>query len=274
MSSFFFVNPRSNPELKSLFEISMLSQLQSNLQDYFARVMIILSEHFPIEYSALVLHDLQKDSLRVEGLYGVDRENHPTGCKGQRGTIGKVLESKRPMTILNLQEEPLYEEIVKEKKSGQKIAPPLICVPLLAEDETIGVMNINSLYGPRNELNEDYQFLSILSSVLSPVIRKYQRKKLHNQEKSENPKTKSLMLEDLLRVRLVEVLNRVDPYVEAKGRMSLLDDVVSTVEKIMIKLALERMGNVQVAAAELLGINRNTLRKKMKDLKIKTDKKR
>jgi len=51
--------------------------------------------------------------------------------------------------------------------------------------------------------------------------------------------------------------------------MTLLDDVVATVEKILIRSALEKVNYVQVAAAQLLGINRNTLRKKIKDLKIK-----
>jgi len=58
--------------------------------------------------------------------------------------------------------------------------------------------------------------------------------------------------------------------VEAKLKSGLLDDIVALVEKILIQSALERVDHVQVAAAQLLGINRNTLRKKMKDLKIKS----
>jgi DNA-binding protein Fis len=58
--------------------------------------------------------------------------------------------------------------------------------------------------------------------------------------------------------------------VESKNKMCLFDDIIAIVEKILIKAALIRVGNVQVAAAQLLGINRNTLRKKIQDLKIKT----
>ena len=66
------------------------------------------------------------------------------------------------------------------------------------------------------------------------------------------------------------MVGKIDPYVESKARMRLLDDIIAVVEKILIKSALERVDHVQVAAAQLLGINRNTLRKKMKDLKIKS----
>ena len=168
MSSTFFINPRSNPELRSLYEIILLPQ-QNHLQDYFLGVMAILSEYFSIGYSALILHDSQKDSLHVEALYGIEKEIHPLTCSGQKGTIGKVLESRQPMAIQNLSQEPLYEEMMKRQKRIEKIQPPLLCIPLIADDEPIGVININSLYGPRNEFAEDFQFLSILSAILSPV---------------------------------------------------------------------------------------------------------
>ena len=77
-------------------------------------------------------------------------------------------------------------------------------------------------------------------------------------------------MDEILEEKLTEVLNRIDPYVEAKAKMGVLDDIIGVVEKIVIKSALQRMGHVQTATAQLLGINRNTLRKRMKDLKIKS----
>lgn len=269
MLSTFFVNPRSNPELRSLFEVASIPQNELSLPDYFGKVMTTLSGHFPIGYSALILRDPQKEYLRVEALYGVEREVHPAGCPFRKGPIGQVLESRKPMAIQNLGEEPLYDEITKGRMRTDKIQPPLLCIPLMTDDGPFGVINVNSIYGPRAELTQDFEFLSILSAILSPSIRSYQMRKHEPLTRGGKAKAKSTQLEDLLKERLVEFLNKIDPYVETKAHMTLLDDVVATVEKILIRSALEKVNYVQVAAAQLLGINRNTLRKKIKDLKIK-----
>jgi len=268
MSSTFFTHPRSNPELRSLHEIVLLPP-QNHLQDYFLGVMAILSEHFSIRYSALFLQDAQKEFLHMEALYGIEKEIHPSACPSQKGTIGKVLESRRPMVIQNLNQEPLYEEILKSPKRIEKIEAPLLCIPVITGDEPMGVINVNSLYGPRNEFVEDFCFLSVLSAVLSPVIRNYQMKKGELLTKGTKPKARIHLLDEILEQRLVEALNKIDPYVEAKTRMGIYDDIIRVVEKILIKSALERVGHVQIAAAQFLGINRNTLHKKIKELKIK-----
>lgn len=268
MSSIAYANHRSNPELRSLYEITLFPQ-QNQLQDYFLGVMGILSEYFSIGYSALILQNPRKDSLHVGALYGIGKDNHPLTCSSQKGMISKVLESRQPMAILNLNQEPLYEEMMKGTKRIEKIQPPLLCIPLIADGEPFGVINVNSFYGPGNEFNEDFQFLSILSAILSPVIKNYQNKD-STPQKSGKPKAKSSLLDEILEEKFAEVLNKIDPYVESKTKMGLFDDIIAVVEKILIKSALERVGHVQTAAAQLLGINRNTLRKKMKDLKIKS----
>jgi transcriptional regulator with GAF, ATPase, and Fis domain len=158
---------------------------------------------------------------------------------------------------------------MKGTKRIEKIRPPLICIPLIVDDEPIGVITIDSLYGPRDELTEDFQFLSILSAILSPVIKNYQMKRNEPPQTISHQKAKSSLLDEILEERLTEVLNKIDPYVESKAKMALFDDIIALVEKILIKSALKRVNHVQIAAAQLLGINRNTLRKKIKELKIK-----
>jgi transcriptional regulator with GAF, ATPase, and Fis domain len=268
MPSTFFINPRSNPELRSLNEIILLPS-QNRLEDYFLGVMAILSEYFSIKYSALFLQNPLQDFLRVEALYGIEKEIHPLTCSSQKGTIGKVLESRQPMVIQNLSQEPLYEEMIKGQKRMERIQSPLLCIPLMTDGETMGVLNMNSLYGPRNEFVEDFQFLSVLSAILSPVIKNYQRIKDGPLSKDSKLKARSHLLDEILEQKLAEVLNRIDPYVETKAKMGIFEDIIKVVEKILIRAALERVDYVQIAAAQLLGINRNTLRKKIKELKIK-----
>lgn len=268
MLSAFFTKPRANPEMRSLYEIILLPA-KDGLQDYFLGAMGILSQYFPIKYCALFLRDAQKDFLRMEALYGVEKENHPLTCSTQKGTIGKVLESRQPMAIQDLSQEPLYEEMLKGQKQFEKIQLPLLCVPLVTEDESMGVFSVNPLYPSGNEFVEDFRFLSILSAIVSPAIRNYHAKITGPHGKDSRPKSGSHLLDEILEQKLAEVLNKIDPYVETKTKLGIFDDIIRLVEKILIKSALERVDHVQIAAAQLLGINRNTLRKKMKELKIK-----
>lgn len=269
MSSSFFTNPRSNPELRSLYEISLLSP-HMQLKDYFHGVMTTLADFFPIGYAALILRDSQKDSLHVEAIYGIEFENHPRQGQGGKGIIGEVLRSRSPMAIQNLRQEPFYAEALKNILQTDKIRPPLLCIPLTADGETIGVMNITPLYGFRTEFDEDFHFLSILSAILSPAIKNFHRKREEHRAVAKKSEMKTSLLEEILEERLTEVLNKIDPYVETKSRAGLLDDIVSLVEKILIKSAMEKVGYVQTSAARLLGINRNTLRNKLKELRIRT----
>lgn len=77
-----------------------------------------------------------------------------------------------------------------------------------------------------------------------------------------------LSLENLLERKLTGALDGIDTGLEFN--CGLFHDVISIVERILIKLALKKTNHIQVSAAQFLGINRNTLRKKIKELKIRT----
>ena len=68
------------------------------------------------------------------------------------------------------------------------------------------------------------------------------------------------------------VRNAVEGYfndLEGEKPHPIYDLVISSVEKPLIALMMQRAGGNQTRAAELLGINRNTLRNKMKQYQIK-----
>ena len=75
--------------------------------------------------------------------------------------------------------------------------------------------------------------------------------------------TPSLVFEEIMRGYLREQLGT-----ESNG--SIHEHIIGKVEKALIGLVLEEEKGNQVRAAKRLGINRNTLRKKMKELCIRT----
>ncbi len=73
-----------------------------------------------------------------------------------------------------------------------------------------------------------------------------------------------IALEEIIRKKLASFLSKWDGY-EVKD---LYEAIIQRVEKPLIELILEKARGNQIRASKMLGINRNTLRKKIKELKI------
>ena len=74
-------------------------------------------------------------------------------------------------------------------------------------------------------------------------------------------------LEDIISSRLEGYINSID----ASGKHELYDTIVPFMERPLIKLVLKKTGGNQVKTTEILRINKNTLRKKIKELGIKVE---
>ncbi len=268
MSLDFSISASAHRALSSLYQISLIVP-QTDTQEYFKGVMITLTEFFPVRYAALLLSESEKGILRTEGIFGTQKENHPRqGTIGQ-GIIHEVLQTRKPAVIYDTSREPFYEKVVNRSGEGDPLLSSLLCVPLMDCGSPMGVMTITPFDGSQTDPMENFRFFSVLSAIISPGIKACQWKKMEAQERWQKAKWKTALLEEILEERFTEALSKIDPYVEKKSQTGLLADIVSLVEKILIKSAMEKVGYVQTSAAQLLGINRNTLRTKLKDLKIK-----
>jgi two-component system, NtrC family, nitrogen regulation response regulator GlnG len=78
------------------------------------------------------------------------------------------------------------------------------------------------------------------------------------------PAYDDLSLEDIVRLKLTEYFRQT----RAVELTDLYNLILGRIERPLIELVLERANGNQLKAAAMLGINRNTLRKKITDLKI------
>jgi two-component system nitrogen regulation response regulator GlnG len=63
-------------------------------------------------------------------------------------------------------------------------------------------------------------------------------------------------------------LEDIDDYFLRAGEGNVYEEAVSTLERLLIEKALERAYGNQITAARLLGLNRNTIRAKIRKLGI------
>ncbi|MBI5787248.1 MAG: hypothetical protein HZA78_00135 [Candidatus Schekmanbacteria bacterium] len=76
--------------------------------------------------------------------------------------------------------------------------------------------------------------------------------------------TNQYSLRELLEQKLAEIVGMVR---SVEGNHNLYKEVIKQTEAVLLRLALSKTDS-QLAAAQLLGINRNTLRKKIKELNL------
>ncbi|HYA14809.1 MAG TPA: helix-turn-helix domain-containing protein [Syntrophales bacterium] len=102
------------------------------------------------------------------------------------------------------------------------------------------------------------------------------RKNLKSIIVDERIQTKpSSIVEETIEKKLRDIATLLCSASEGKKRKSrLYEDVLAVVARGLFRIALERNGNVKSAAANYLGINRNTFQKKMAKLGIKCENKK
>lgn len=236
------------PDLSPWYELNQALASAKDAGSIFSHTMTFLAAVSKVKNGLLGLVDGQRGRLVVEAAAGpMLQRAKGNKCKAEEGTCGEVMRSGSPAAIADPAAEPLLKGVTEE---GQRAALSCICAPLRWGDIPLGVLLIDD---PHPASKEGLTMAETIASFISPplVVARW------GDEKSLN---------EILRRKLERAIERMDLQTESHGR--LMSDVVSLVERTLILTALKKSNNVQLTAARFLGINRNTLHKKIKELKI------
>jgi transcriptional regulator with GAF, ATPase, and Fis domain len=236
------------PYLTQWYALNQTLASAKDVNSLFSHAMAFLARTSEVRNGLLGLLDGTRGQLLVKEASGpVLQRVKGNKCNADEGTCGEVIRRGSPMAILDALAEPLLQGMAE---GGHRSEFSCICAPLRWGDVPLGILLIDN---PNTSSEEGITLVDAVAAFISPalvVIR-------WGEETS---------LDEILMSKLERAIERMDLQTESRG--SLMADVISLVERTLILTALKKANYVQLTAARFLGINRNTLHKKIKELGI------
>jgi transcriptional regulator with GAF, ATPase, and Fis domain len=219
-----------------------------DVSSVFSHTMAFLAKTSKVKNGLLGLLDGTRRELLVKEAAGPAwQKSKGNKCEAHQGTCGEVLRNGAPMAISDPLGEPLLQGMIE---GGQRSAFGCICAPLRWGEIPLGILLIDN---PHSSSEDGLFLVDTVASCISPALVVVR----WGDETS---------LDEIFMGKLERAVERMDLQTESQG--SLMADVISLVERTLILTALKKANYVQLTAARFLGINRNTLHKKIKELGI------
>lgn len=158
-------------ELRLLFELSQLLDSAAHIGETLDGALCLMARHMAMMRGAIALVSPKDGSIHIESSYGLNAAEQARGhYAAGEGVTGTVIRTGRPMVISNVSDEPLFLNRTRSRNL-RKDTVSFICVPIRADDQSIGALSVDRLFADTSTLEEDARLLTIIASMLSRAAR-------------------------------------------------------------------------------------------------------
>jgi transcriptional regulator with GAF, ATPase, and Fis domain len=268
--------------LIALYEIAKELGSAIELQESLGRIFSILSQQMGMKRGGLLLRGDESSDWEMKGSHGLSSEE----LKRRKeyfgsGIVAKILEKGQMAAVADNGETHWFYD-GKSKLTGKRGNVTFLCAPVKLQGTICGVVGVDHFYEDPAVLTEDFALLGDVCSLISGALLMRKEMALENRGLQEENWSFRKELENLGRIvpkarrkiSLTEILEErlartiAEMKVDPRSNGHLYDDVLHVVERTLLKSALEKTRHIQLKTARFLGINRNTLRRKMKEFGI------
>jgi Nif-specific regulatory protein len=169
-------------ELKTLYAISQKIGGVLDLDHSLMSILEILSRKLSMERGTITLKDRETGMLRIIASHGLDATAQKRGIyQPGEGVTGSIFETVQPFAVPDIGKEPLFLNRT-QSRNLTKNSLAFIGVPIVLNNEPIGVLSVDRLFGPEVDFKEDIRFLTIVAALMAQFVqlnRQVERREAH-----------------------------------------------------------------------------------------------
>ena len=173
---------RKNQELHAILDVSRVLTASFDLRDNLQEAMQILASRLEMQRGCVFLLNSVSQALNIVAAHGLSREEIKRGryFSGE-GIVGQVLESRAPMFIPNIGDEPKF--LNKTASRPDKSGISFFCIPIMLEDNALGVISADRIYSEAHgSVDDDLRVLQIVASLIAQFVKLYEHFKRKEDE--------------------------------------------------------------------------------------------
>jgi len=192
--------------LSTIFSISKIFNSSKKLEEVLQRVIDSVIRLLEVEICSIMLYDRDESILKIAAARGLSEDVIDSArVKVGEGISGHVARFKRSLLIPDISKDPRFSSNINKSEYKTRSA---LSVPILSEDELIGVINVNNKMDNSIFTSDDKEVLEAISdqtaiAVMNARHHEYFKKKLRELEclnDISNLVQSTLDLDKLLRV--------------------------------------------------------------------------
>jgi transcriptional regulator with GAF, ATPase, and Fis domain len=269
-------------KLKVLYRISRILGGALDLREVYPQILTVFAQQMGMKRGGLLLLNAESNDWEMGGSQGLS----PEEMKRRKeyfgsGVISRILE-KGHATVIVDGGENLWVHDGKSRGVPKRAGVQFLCAPVKAQGTIAAILGADHLFEDPVPITEDLNLLGEVCTLIGDAITLRRavaaenrllleenwsfRKELENLGRTLPKVRKRVSLTEILEERITRMISemKVDP----RSNGCLYDEVLNVVERTLLKSSLEKTKHVQLKTARFLGINRNTLRRKIKELGI------
>ena len=269
-------------KLRSLFEITKVLNSSFELKEAYGSILSILSRQMGMKRGAFLVLSAESNEWEIgaaQGLSGEEMKRRKEYFGS--GIIKRILE-KGQMAAVTDGGENIWLFDGRGKAAPKRSSVSFLCAPVRFQGAIVAILGVDHVFEEPVAITEDLGVLGEVCSLMNEAMLMRKtittenralveenwsfRKELETLGRTVPKVRRRISLTEFLEDRLGRTITelKVDP----RSNGHLYDDVLSVVERTLLKSALEKTRHIQSKTARFLGINRNTLRRKIKELGI------